>query len=254
MKHALVYIISILILLLAWELISVVGKIVYSSDLYKSNALLGPIAAFKSLIENRAEISKNFLASALRVVLSLVLAIIIAAPLGLVIGHEKGIGRLLSPMIYTTYPIPKIVFLPLLFIFLGLGNAPKVALITLVISFLILLSARDAVRNVPKDYIISVLSTGASKLQVYRHVIIPASLPAILTSARISIGISIMVLYLAETFTARTDGLGVFINNSYEIGYFPDMYAGIVAMGLLGLSLYVLLDIIERVVCRWNYL
>lgn len=253
MRSILVYFLSILILLVAWQLISMGGKILFSSQPYKENALLGPLEAFGSLIEKRNEIAGHFLASIIRVVISLSLALTIAAPLGLVIGFESELDKLISPIIYVTFPIPKIVFLPLLFIFLGLGNAPKVALITLVISFLILISTRDAVKSIPEDYIISVSSTGASKLQIYRHVIIPGSLPSILTSTRISVGIAIMVLYLAETFVTRTTGLGVFINKSYEIGYFPDMYAGIAAMGLLGLILYATIDVIERVTCKWKY-
>lgn len=253
MRSALIYITSIVILLLAWQLISIGGKILYSSQPYKKNALLGPMEAFSSLIEKKDEIAGHFLASTVRVVISLGLALIVAAPLGLVIGFESKLDQIISPIIYTTFPIPKIVFLPLLFIFLGLGNAPKVALITLVISFLILISTRDAVKSIPEDYIISVTSTGASKFQLYKHVIVPGSLPSILTSTRISIGIAIMVLYLAETFVTRTTGLGVFINKSYEIGYFPDMYAGIVAMGLLGLILYAGIDLIERILCKWKY-
>lgn len=253
MKTALGYILSIILLLLVWQLASLGGKIFFPDQPYKRNALLGPIEAFSSLIQKKEEIGGHFFASAVRMIISLSLSLGLAAPLGLVIGFESKLDKLISPIIYTTFPIPKIVFLPLLFIFMGLGNAPKITLITLVISFLILISTRDAVKSIPEDYIISVSSTGASKLQIYRHVIIPGSLPSILTSARISVGIAIMVLYLAETFVTRTTGLGVFINKSYEIGYFPDMYAGIVAMGLLGLVLYASIDLIERIICRWKY-
>lgn len=253
MKTTLGYILSILVLLLAWQLVSIGGKMLFPDQAYKRNALLGPIEAFSSLIQKKDEIAGHFLSSAGRIIISLGLSLGLAAPLGLVIGFESKLDKLISPIIYTTFPIPKIVFLPLLFIFMGLGNAPKIALITLVISFLILISTRDAVKSIPEDYIISVSSTGASKLQIYRHVIIPGSLPSILTSTRISVGIAIMVLYLAETFVTRTTGLGVFINKSYEIGYFPDMYAGIVAMGLLGLILYASIDLIERIICKWKY-
>lgn len=252
MKRLLVYLIGSALLLLAWELTSFIIRLT-SSD-YLANVFPSATVIFGSMMENRAQLSADSLASLFRVVMSLGLAMITAAPLGLIIGHERAANRLLSPMIYITYPIPKIVFLPFLFILLGIGDVAKITLITLVVFFQILLSARDAAQNVPKDYIVSVLSTGVTKLGIYRHVIIPASLPAVLSSARISIGIAIAALYLAETFFTRTDGLGAFIERSLEIHYFPDVYAGILAMGLLGFLLYLLLDLLERALCRWKYL
>lgn len=252
MKRLLVYLIGFALLLLAWELTSFIIRLTASD--YLANVFPSATVIFRSMMENRTQLGADSLASLLRVVISLGLAMITAAPLGLVIGHERAADRLLSPMIYITYPIPKIVFLPFLFILLGIGDVSKITLITLVVFFQILLSARDAAQNVPKDYIVSVLSTGVTKLGIYRHVIIPASLPAVLSSARISIGIAIAALYLAETFFTRTDGLGAFIERSLEIHYFPDVYAGILAMGLLGFLLYLLLDLLERALCRWKYL
>ncbi len=252
LRRLLVYLIGLVALLAAWELTSFLIRL--TAPGYLANVFPSLAAILSSMWESRAQLGLDFLASLNRVVISLALAMAIATPLGLIIGHERTASKILSPIIYITYPIPKIVFLPFLFILLGIGNASKITLITLVVFFQILLSTRDAAQNVPKDYIVSVLSTGASKLGVYRHVIIPASLPAVLTSARISIGIAIAALYLAETFFTRTDGLGAFIERALELHYFPDVYAGIVAMGFLGFLLYLLLDLLERVLCRWKYL
>ena len=252
MRRLLVYVLGLLLLLLAWELASLIIRVTASG--YLANVFPSSIVIFGAMIESRAQLAADFLASLNRVVISLALAMVIATPLGLVIGHERTASRLLSPIIYITYPIPKIVLLPFLFILLGIGNVSKITLITLVVFFQILLSTRDAAQNIPKDYIVSILSTGASKLEIYRHVIVPASLPAVLTSARISIGIAIAALYLAETFFTRTDGLGAFIERSLEIHYFPDVYAGIGAMGFLGFLLYLVLDLLERLLCRWKYL
>lgn len=262
MKRALVYSLSIVLLFAAWQLASMALRAFYLGQpegAFKAYALPPPLEAFKVLRADWKEIGKHFTASAFRIIISLLLALAIAVPLGLIIGHEKMADTLLSPMVYTTYPIPKIVFLPLLFVFLGLGNAPRIALITLMIAFQILLSARDAAKNIPKEYIINVLSTGANKWQLYRHVVIPASLPAILTSARISIGLAIAALALTEIWTAgvgflQTHGLWYYISYQERILAYADMFAGIMALGLLGLLLYLAIDVIERIVCRWNYL
>ncbi|HIC95448.1 TPA: ABC transporter permease subunit, partial [Candidatus Bipolaricaulota bacterium] len=93
---------------------------------------------------------------------------------------------------------------------------------------------------------------GADRWQLYRHVIIPASLPAVLASARISIGIAIAALYLAET-TGINTGLGAFLLSVRRQFRYEDIFAGIMVMGLLGLILYGLLDLLERLLCRWKY-
>ncbi len=262
MKRAIIYALSILILFGLWWGASVTLKAIYSGQpegSIKAYALPPPLEALKVLKQDWKEIGKHFTASAYRIIISLLLALAIAVPLGLIIGHERAADTLLSPMVYTTYPIPKIVLLPLLFVFLGLGNAPRIALITLIIAFQILLSARDAAKNIPKDYIINVLSTGADKWQVYRHVVIPASLPAVLTSARISIGLAVAALALTESWVAgvgflERHGLWYYISYQERILAYADLFAGIMALALLGLLLYVIIDVLERIICRWNYL
>lgn len=247
----LAYLFAIALLLALWFLASFIVSHVVPGG--KARALPDPISAFVALYQSWEELGRHFLASAFRVVLGLLLAILTAAPLGLVIGHERLLDRFLSPVIYLTYPIPKIVFLPLLFVFFGLGGWPVILIIALIVFFQTLLAARDAARNVPKSYIISVRSVGASRWQVYRHVIIPASLPAVLTSARISIGISIAALYLAEITGVRT-GLGYFLQVARTRFRYDDLFAGIMVMGLLGFLLYAVLDLLERLLCRWKHL
>lgn len=267
MKRAIIYVLSIVLLFVIWQLAHMALKAIYMDQpegSIKAYALPPPLEAFKVLRADWKEIGKHFSASALRIIVSLLLALLIAVPLGLIIGHAKAADTLLSPMVYTTYPIPKVVFLPLLFVFLGLGNAPRITLITLIVAFQILLSARDAAKNIPKDYIINVLSTGANRWQVYRHVVIPASLPAVLTSARISIGLAVAALALTESWVAgggpgfvgflQAHGLWFYISYQERILAYADMFAGIMALALLGLLLYIVIDVIERIVCRWNYL
>ncbi len=245
------YLGAIIILLLLWTVASLVlGAIIPGP---KARALPNPLLALTALYNSWNTLGEHFLVSGSRVMLGVLLAIVVAAPLGLVIGHEEAVDRFLAPIIYITYPIPKIVFLPLLFVLFGLGDLPVILLIALIVAFQTLLAARDAARNVPRDYILSVRSAGADKWQLYRHVIIPASLPAVLTSARISIGISIAALYLAEIAGVNT-GLGYFLHISHIRFRYDEMFAGIMVMGFLGFLLYLLLDLLERALCRWKYL
>lgn len=212
-----------------------------------------PLRALSILITEWRELAAHFFASGYRVLSGLLLATVIATPLGLVIGHERVLDRLLSPSIYLTYPIPKVVFLPLLFVFLGIYDAPKIGLITLVLVFQLLLSTRDAAKNIPKSYVLSVVSAGASPWHVYKHVVLPASLPAMLSALRISIGTAIMALALTEAFASRY-GLWRYIYDQWSrYGNYEHMFAGILAMGILGLVFYIVTDLIERWICRWQY-
>ena len=195
----------------------------------------------------------HFLVSLWRVIASTALAIIIAAPIGLILGQSRKLDKLFSPLIYLVYPIPKVVFIPVVLLFLGLGDAPKIAIIFLILFFQILVLVRDQAAGLRPELIQSVRSLGAGRRALFRFVYLPASLPGILTALRQSVGTAVAVLYIAELF-ATQKGLGyyIYLNGSTLFNY-PAMYAGIVAMSLLGLGLYFSVDWLERRMCRWQY-
>ena len=188
--------------------------------------------------------------SAIRALMGIFLALITAVPLGLVIGSEEGVRKQLSPYIYLLYPIPHVVLLPLIIILFGIGNFSKIFLIALIVFFQILVTTRDAAKNIHQNYFHSMQTLGASRLQIYRHVILPASLPKILTAMRISIGTSVAILFFVESF-ATTRGLGYIIMDSWGRADYISLYTGIFCMALLGFSLYLILDRLEHRICRW---
>ena len=91
---------------------------------------------------------------------------------------------------------------------------------------------------------------GATRWQIYRHVILPATLPKILTAMRISVGTAVAILFFVESF-ATTTGLGYIIMDSWGRADYVSLYTGISCMGMLGFLLYLVLDRIEHHVCRW---
>ena len=247
MKQVLIYICSIIFLLLLWEVASIAINTINSSSV-----LPGPYEALSQVVKNGAELQRHFLASAWRLVMAMLIALVAVVPLGLVIGHERSIDTFVSPMIYITYPIPQVALILFLFLIFGTGSATKVAIVAIVLFFQILVSARGAAKNITEEHLVSVLSAGANRWQVYRHVIIPATLPNILTSVRVGIGVGIAFLYIAETNTAQGLGLGSFIKRYMLFGR-DRAFAGIMAMAFLGLVLYVGIDMLERILCRWKY-
>lgn len=199
-----------------------------------------------------ASLGRHLWVSTYRVVLSTLLSLLLGLPLGLIMGYERRIDRFLAPLVYITYPIPKIVFLPLILLFLGLGDRSKIFLITFIVFFQILVTTRDAVRKVPAETVSSLCSLGGNRAQVYRYVLLPASLPDVLTSLRLSMGTAIAVLFFAESF-ATTEGLGYFIMDSWSRAAPDEMFAGILMMALLGVSLFIVVDLLETIFCRWQH-
>jgi ABC-type nitrate/sulfonate/bicarbonate transport system permease component len=189
--------------------------------------------------------------SFLRALLGIALALATAVPLGLMIGAEDGLRRRLSPFIYLLYPVPHVVLLPLIIILFGIGNFSKIFLIALIVFFQILVTTRDAAKNIHRNYFLAMQTLGASRRQIYRHVILPATLPKILTAMRISIGTAVAILFFVESF-ATTTGLGYIIMDSWGRADYVALYTGISCMAALGFGLYLLLDRVERRVCAWT--
>jgi ABC-type nitrate/sulfonate/bicarbonate transport system permease component len=232
-------------LLLLWQLASL---------LVNRPILPSPVSVAQVFVaELRTGLVDHFMASLWRVVASTALAIALAAPAGLILGQSKRVNDFFSPVIYLLYPVPKVVLVPIVLLFLGIGDLPKIAIIFLILFFQILVLVRDQAAALRAELLQSVRSLGAGRRALFRFVYLPASVPAILTALRQSVGTAVAVLYVAELF-ATQKGLGyyIYINGSTLFNY-PAMYAGVVAMSLLGLGLYFTVDWLERRLCRWQY-
>jgi len=192
------------------------------------------------------ELGLHLCVSAYRVLASIALAIALAAPLGLLLGQSQRLNRLVAPALYVLYPIPKVVLAPIVLLLLGVGDLAKITLITLILFFQVLVLVRDAAAAIRPELLLSVRSLGAGRRALFRFVYLPAGVPAVLTAVRQSIGTAMAVLYVAESF-ATNYGLGyyIYLQGSTLIDY-PRMYAGVLAMALLGLGLYFGVDALER--------
>lgn len=236
--------IAILFLFLIWELIA---------QLLKNPALPCPIPALTTFIQIfPLGLWKHFMISTYRVLTSILVGLALAVPLGLYIGRNTNIDKWMSPQLYLIYPIPKIALLPVIFDIFKIGDLSKIVLIVLIIFFQILITTRDAAKNIPENSILSVLSLGATPREIYSHVIIPSCLPEIFTAIRISLGTAISVLFFTESF-ATVEGLGYFIFEAWSRVNYPEMFAGIIAISLQGFVLFLLVDYLQRLICPWLY-
>ena len=205
---------------------------------------------FRSLV---GVLGLHFLASSARVLIAIIVAVLLAVPIGLGLGQFKKLDRIFSPLIAIFYPIPKIVLLPVLYVLVGISDLSKITLIVLILFFQILVVVRDEAAALHPELILSVRSLGAGRRGLFRFVYLPASLPAVLTAIRVSVGTAIAVLFIAEQ-SLTSYGLGYYIVvETYQVLRYPEMYAGILAMGLLGVLLYMVIEAMERRVNRHLY-
>ena len=216
-----------------------------------SPALPTPPATFGVLAANVSSLVPYFWTSAYRVVASLAIGTALAVPIAHVCARSRTLDALFAPVLYLLYPIPKVVLLPILLVLFGLADAPKIVLISLTVFFQVLVAVRDAVRAVPDSAVLAIRSLGGSRFDEYRHVAVPATMPAVFTSLRIGVGTAIAVLFIAEAMAGST-GLGYFIMQSWSMVNYPRMFAGIIAMALLGVVLYAIFDLVERRLTRWR--
>jgi ABC-type nitrate/sulfonate/bicarbonate transport system permease component len=232
-------------LLLAWQLLALAVHL---------PILPAPIMVVSVLVrELQNGLFTHFVFSLWRVFAGMALSVLVAAPVGLAIGGSKTLNRLFSPLIYLLYPIPKVVFVPVVILFLGIGDTAKITIMFLILFFQIVVLVRDQAAGLPPQLIQSLNSLGAGRRALYRFVYLPASLPAILTALRQSIGTAVAVLYITE-LSATKFGLGYYIyyNGSTLLDY-PAMYAGVIAMSLMGLVMYFTVDWLEQKWCRWKF-
>lgn len=238
-------VLAVLALITIWQLVA---------WLVNEPILPGPFMVAEAFYEELGgDLILHFWASTKRVLASILLAVLLAAPAGLILGQSKRLNRIFSPVIYMLYPIPKVVLVPVILLLFGIGDFPKIIIIFLILFFQILVLVRDSAADIEPKMLLSVRSLGAGRRALFRYVYYPSSLSAILTALRQSVGTAVAVLYIAELFATR-QGLGYYIYlNGNTLFDYPAMYAGVLAMSILGLGLYFTVDMLERRFCRWKY-
>jgi len=217
------------------------------------NILPGPVQAFSAFGASlgTAMFWSHLAASSGRVLLSMALAWAAAFPLGIVMGSSRKVDAWLAPFVFVTYPVPKIVLLPVVLLLFGLGNLSKVLLISLILGYQVLVAVRDGVANLNPRYLDSVRSLGAGRLDLFREVLVPAALPHGFTALRLGTGTSVAVLFFVESF-ATTRGLGYLIMDAWGRLDYQGMFVGILGMSLLGAALFEAVNALERIFCRWH--
>lgn len=232
----------IVVILLWWAVAVLLDRPIVPSPYA---VLINIIAIFRSKMEIHVLFSLG------RILAGIILSILVGVPLGFLMGYFARIDKILSPLVYFTYPVPKLALLPIVMLLFGLGEVSKLIMIVLIIVFQIVITSRDAVKSIPEETFRSLQSLGASKLQNFTEIILPASLPEVLTATRLALGTAVSILFFTETFGTEY-GMGYFIMDSWMRVNYLDMYAGIVVLSFMGFVIFTAIDILENYVCSWR--
>ncbi|MBI9107514.1 MAG: ABC transporter permease [Spirochaetales bacterium] len=198
-----------------------------------------------------AGLFKHLIYSLMRMTAGLTLSAAIGLPLGIIAGLHPRRGRLISIPSYLIHPVPKTLFIPVIVLISGIGEFSKILLVTLSLVFQIILSTRDSVKAVPREYYTSLSTLGSGRAAAVRYVTLPAAMPGLFSTLRVSMGIAAAVLFFAEYFGTEY-GMGFYVMDARTRINFTDLYSGILTLSLIMLSLYRLLNFTEMNLCRWR--
>lgn len=196
------------------------------------------------------EIGIHLVYSFYRIVMAISISLLMGVLLGTVMGMTRWGDRILSPIVYLGYPIPKIAFLPVFMILFGLGDASKIGLIVSIIVFQIMIGVRDGIKEIPDEVYLSAKSLKLSYQSQFVHVVFPSILPKLISALRIGMGIAISALFFAENYATQY-GIGYYIMNNWIMVDYTAMFSGIIGISLMGYVIFTGIDFLEKKLCPW---
>ena len=236
---------SILIPLLGWFIFSNYSGI-------DSIFLPSPSNVINALVRlwEKGFLIQDITASFTRVTIGFLLSIIVAIPLGIMMGSFASIRALFEPIAGILRYMPAPAFIPLLIIYLGIDEAPKIALIFIGTLFFNLLMIMDAVKFIPKDLIETTYTLGGSRWQVLLQVITPYIVPNMIDAFRINMAASWNLVVVAELLAA-SEGLGKRILLAQKFLKTDEIFACLLVLGLIGFALDLFFRLLLRFTCKW---
>ena len=231
--------------LLLWWLVTSVGNVDPKFLPSPANVL----EAFGRLWSTR-ELLKDTVASLWRVGFGFLLAVALSIPIGVLMGSFASIRALLEPIFGLMRYMPAPAFIPLLILYLGIGEGPKITLIFIGVFFFNSLMVMDTVKFVPKDLIEATLTMGGSRWQTLTQVMFPYVLPGILDACRINLAAAWQLVIVSELIAA-TEGLGRRISVAGRFLKTDEIFVGLIVIGVFGLMFDLLFQYLLRVSCGW---
>ncbi len=239
--------VAVVVFLSVWELMGGVLQVV-NPMFMSAPSLIGKAAV--QLFES-GEIWNDLRVSGLEFFWGYVLSVIVAVPFGIAVGWYKRMSYIFDPFINAMNATPRVALLPLVIIWLGIGIISKVGIIFLGAVFPILINTRDGVKTTPYNLLNAARSFGASQWQVFRSVVLPSTVPFILTGLRLGVGRALIGVMVGELYAA-TAGIGFMITVAGATFQTDKVFVGVLIFATSGMIAMELLTKLEARFSKWR--
>ena len=216
------------------------------------NSFPPPTLALRALPElfRERETYTNLAASLARMATGFALGLIIAVPVGLVMGRSQRVTNFLNPILTVIYPIPKAALMPIIMLWVGVGDVSKVLVIFLGVSLPLIYHSYQGARAVDEKLIWSAMAMGTGPAARVLRVILPSALPEVLLGCRLGLAMALIVMITSEMI-ARQSGVGNILFNSLDMALYDNVYAMIVVLAALGFALDLGFERLRRRLTFW---
>jgi len=192
----------------------------------------------------------NILDSIRRMVIGLALAVAVSIPLGLAMGRSARVAAFFNPLLMMIYPVPKAALMPIIMLWLGVGDASKTLVIFLGVSLPVIYHSFQGARAVEEKMLWSGAAMGLSGIARMIRIVLPAALPEILTGCRTGLVLALITMVTSEMI-ARQSGAGNILFNAMDMAQYDTVFAMIIIIGALGIALDAAFDRLRRRLVRW---
>ncbi|HKW90711.1 MAG TPA: ABC transporter permease [Methylomirabilota bacterium] len=245
--HRTVRVVALICVVLLWEAVTRTGWV---SSLFLPSPL-GVLAEGYDMARS-GQLLVHLLTSLQRLAWGFGVGALAGISVGVAVGFFSLADAVVQPIIAATFPIPKIALLPLLILWLGIGEASKVAVVALGVFFPMAINTYAGVRQADPLLIRAAVSFGAGQWSVIRKVVLPSALPMVFAGLKLGAGIALLLLVAAEQIAADA-GIGFLILQSGNLMETTKLMVGIVVLSLLGVLSHWALGGVERAVVRWRH-
>jgi len=239
--------ISVTIFLVIWELVGGVFQMI--NPMFMS----APSLIWKAAVQlfGSGEIWNDLRVSGIEFAWGYVLSVLFAIPFGIAVGWYKRMSHIFDPFINAMNATPRVALLPLVIIWLGIGILSKVGIIFLGAVFPILINTRDGVKTTPAHLLNAARSFGASEWQIFKSVVLPSTVPFILTGLRLGVGRALIGVMVGELYAA-TAGIGFMITVAGATFQTDKVFVGVLIFAITGMISMELLTKLEARFDKWR--
>lgn len=232
--------------LLAWEL---AGRFYVKNPLFLATPTQALVSIGKMIASG--ELAYHAWVSAQEFLIGFIAACIAGILVGLLIATFEKAADTLNPWVAGIYATPVVAVAPLFILWFGIGIWSKVAVVISLVIFPVIINTEVGIRSTDRQLIEAVRAFGATPMQIFRKVSLPAATPFILAGIRLGVGRGLIGVVVGELFGARA-GLGFLIIQSAEVFNMPDLFAGIIVLAAAGIVLTAAFRALERVLVPWH--